>query len=45
MTEKTPLFGKTLSELQTLTADYGLPKFAAKQIADWLYHKEISSID
>jgi 23S rRNA (adenine2503-C2)-methyltransferase len=45
MNKKTPLFGKTLSELQTLTAGYGLPKFAAKQIADWLYHKEISSID
>jgi 23S rRNA (adenine2503-C2)-methyltransferase len=45
MTEKAPLFGKTLSELQALTQGYGLPKFAAKQIADWLYHKEISSID
>jgi 23S rRNA (adenine2503-C2)-methyltransferase len=45
MTEKTPLFGKTLGELQALTSGYGLPKFAAKQIADWLYHKEIASID
>ncbi len=45
MTEKTPLFGNTLGELQALTTSYGLPKFAAKQMADWLYHKEISSID
>ncbi len=45
MDEKAPLFGKTLSELQTLTAGYGLPKFTAKQIADWLYKKEITSID
>ena len=45
MNTKTPLFGKTLAELQALTADYGLPKFSAKQIADWLYHKDIASID
>lgn len=45
MNHKTPLFGKTLEELQELSASYGLPKFAAKQIADWLYRKEISSID
>jgi len=42
---KTPLFGKTLGELQALAAAYDLPKFTAKQIADWLYRKEISSID
>lgn len=45
MKTKTPLFGKTLAELQTLVADYGLPKFTAKQLADWLYHKQITSID
>jgi 23S rRNA (adenine2503-C2)-methyltransferase len=45
MTEKTPLFGKTLTELQSLIGDYGLPKFTAKQIVDWLYRKDISSID
>ncbi len=45
MNSQTPLFGKTLAELQVLTAGYGLPQFTAKQIADWLYHKEISSID
>ena len=45
MNTKTPLFGKTLAELQVLTATYGLPKFTAKQMAGWLYGKEISSID
>ena len=45
MNEKTPLFGKTLAELQALAATHGLPKFTAKQMADWLYGKEISSID
>jgi len=42
---KQPLFGKTLNELQELVIDLKLPKFTAKQIADWLYKKEISSID
>lgn len=42
---KTPLFGMTLAELQATTADLGLPKFAAKQIADWLYKKNVASID
>jgi 23S rRNA (adenine2503-C2)-methyltransferase len=45
METKTPLFGKTLSELQELVAEYKLPKFTAKQIADWLYKKDITSID
>ena len=39
------LFGKTLSELQELVIELGLPKFTAKQITDWLYKKQISSID
>jgi 23S rRNA (adenine2503-C2)-methyltransferase len=45
METKTPLFGKTLDELKVITAELGLPKFAAKQIVDWLYHKPINSID
>ncbi|MCF8361579.1 MAG: 23S rRNA (adenine(2503)-C(2))-methyltransferase RlmN [Prolixibacteraceae bacterium] len=40
-----PLFGKTLNELYTLTAELGLPKFTAKQIADWLYKKKVRSIE
>ena len=42
---KESLFGKTLSELQEIVTDLGLPKFTAKQITDWLYKKQISSID
>ena len=42
---KQPLFGKTLSELSELVVELGLPKFTAKQIADWLYKKEVSSIE
>ncbi len=42
---KENLFGKTLNELQKLVTELGLPKFTANQIADWLYKKDISSID
>uniref|UniRef100_UPI003217CE0F 23S rRNA (adenine(2503)-C(2))-methyltransferase RlmN n=1 Tax=uncultured Draconibacterium sp. TaxID=1573823 RepID=UPI003217CE0F len=42
---KESLFGKTLSELQNLVLELGLPKFTAKQITDWLYKKQISSIE
>jgi 23S rRNA (adenine2503-C2)-methyltransferase len=45
MMEKQPLFGKTLSELQEIVKALGLPGFTARQIADWLYQKDISSID
>lgn len=39
------LLGKTLDELSQVVADLKLPKFTAKQIADWLYKKNITSID
>lgn len=39
------LFGKTLHELETLTHELAMPKFAAKQIADWLYKKNVTDID
>ena len=42
---KDQLFGKNLIELQELSLALGLPKFTGKQLADWLYKKEISSID
>lgn len=42
---KEKLYGKTLNELITVTKRVGLPGFAAKQIADWLYKKEISTIN
>ena len=42
---KEKLFGKTLVELEEVAAESGLPKYTARQIADWLYKKDISSID
>ncbi len=42
---KEPLFGKTLSQLQEIVTGLGLPKFTAKQITDWLYKKDITTID
>lgn len=42
---KKKLFGKTLDELQDIVLAEGMPKFVAKQIADWLYKKHVSTID
>lgn len=42
---KTNLFSLTLEDLQQLCAEEGLPKFAAKQMCDWLYAKHVTSID
>ena len=42
---KYPLLGMTLVELQSLTKRLGMPGFAAKQIASWLYEKKVASID
>jgi len=39
------LVGKTLDELKDAVKELGMPAFIAKQIADWLYKKSISSID
>jgi len=43
--QKEKLYGKTLNELIAVSKRMGLPGFAARQIADWLYKKEISSIE
>jgi 23S rRNA (adenine2503-C2)-methyltransferase len=42
--QKEKLYGKTINELIAVTKRIGLPGFAAKQISDWLYKKEIQSI-
>ncbi|HZL12286.1 MAG TPA: 23S rRNA (adenine(2503)-C(2))-methyltransferase RlmN [Prolixibacteraceae bacterium] len=42
---KEALFGKTLNELTALVVKLGLPKFTGKQMAEWLYQKDISSIE
>ena len=42
---KLHLLGLTLNELQDISVSCGLPKFAGKQIADWIYKKGVISID
>lgn len=42
---KTDLLGMTLSQLQALCSELGFPRFAAKQICDWLYKHRTDSID
>lgn len=39
------LLGKTLSELQEVALRAGLPKFAGKQMARWLYLRRVTSFD
>ena len=43
--QKEKLYGKTIEELIAVTNRLELPVFAAKQISDWLYKKEIDSIE
>ena len=39
------LLGKTLEELQVVAMGIGLPKFAGKQLAEWLYVRRVRSFD
>ena len=39
------LLGKTLAELQEVALSIGLPKFAGKQLAEWLYVRRVRSFD
>ena len=43
--EKKKLLGMTGSELKAVATEVGLPAFAAKQMAEWLYGKHARSID
>lgn len=43
--QKQSLLGLTLTNLQEVVKTLGLPGFAAKQIADWLYNKKVCTID
>lgn len=45
MTQKQPLLGLTLSELQAIAKQLSMPLFTAKQIASWLYDKKVKTID
>ena len=39
------LLGKTLQELQAIAQEVGLPRFAGKQLAEWIYVRRASSFD
>ncbi len=43
--EKERLLGKNLEELQNLCTGLGFPRFSGKQIAAWLYDKQVISIN
>ncbi|MBP7039175.1 MAG: 23S rRNA (adenine(2503)-C(2))-methyltransferase RlmN [Bacteroidales bacterium] len=43
--QKEKLYGKTLNELIAIAKRTGMPGFTARQIADWLYRKEIRSVE
>lgn len=45
MAEKKHLVGMTLDELKEVVSECALPRFAAKQIADWIYKKRVVSIE
>ena len=38
------LLGKTLEELQGITTQLGMPRFTAKQMAQWIYEKRVRSV-
>ncbi len=42
---KSALLGLTINELQGICVQLSLPRFVAKQIANWLYVKRVLSID
>ena len=43
--ERKKLLGMTLDELKAVATEVGLPAFAAKQMAEWIYGKHVRSID
>lgn len=43
--EKKPLLGMSPDELTALVAEMGMPRFTAKQIAQWIYEKRATTID
>ncbi len=42
---QTPLLGMTLQELRKVAEDCAMPRFAAKQLCDWIYKKGVKSFD
>ena len=42
---KERLVGKTLTELDQIALELGLPRYTGKQLASWLYDKRVNSVD
>jgi len=38
-----PVFGMTLSQLEAVADTFAFPRYTARQLADWLYKKEVGS--
>lgn len=43
--DKQPLIGMTLEELQNVACHGGMPKFVARQLAEWIYSKGVTEFD
>ena len=43
--KKQNILGKDIAELQDMVLELGMPKFTAKQIAQWVYQKNVRSFD
>lgn len=43
--DKEWLYGKTISQLELVAKEAGMPRFAAKQMASWLYRKKVGDIN
>ena len=43
--QKIPLLGRTLAELKAIATELGMPAFAGRQMAEWIYKKHVGSID
>ncbi len=41
----TPLLGHTLNELHAVAESLGMPRFTAKQMAQWIYEKRVHSVN
>jgi len=44
MSNKPTLLGKTLKEIQFIVNEFGMPKYTAIQITNWLYKKRVDDI-
>ena len=45
MTDRQHLLGMTMEDFYSIVGECNLPRFAAKQLADWIYKKRVLSID